>query len=301
MIKKLLDNNEFILMEGAVVEILRRSGKITFHPDLIHTQLIYDREGKKELELIFNSYLGIAKESNLPYIMCAPTWRANIDNVKKSGVKSSINMDAIQFVNRLRIDSGDFANKIVIGGTIGPKNDCYSSELGLSTDDAERFHSWQLKELQKGGADFIIAETLPNVKEALGIAKAASNLNIDYIISFVISRDGKILDGESLFDAINLIDKNVSKAPVGYSVNCAHPSFLCVDNQPKIIFERLVAYLGNASSLDHCDLENALQLEVDDVEKWGDEMLRLNRKFGVKILGGCCGTDSRHIEYLTLN
>ena len=155
--------------------------------------------------------------------------------------------------------------------------------------------------IKNGGVDFIIAEILPNVNETLGMAKAASKLNIDYIISFVIFRNGKILDGNSLLNAIKMIDKSVNKVPVGYSVNCAHPSFLCADNQPKEIFERSVTFLGNASSLDHCDLENAAELEVDSVSEWGKEMLRLNREFGVQILGGCCSTDSRHIEYLTNN
>lgn len=301
MIKKALDNNDLILMEGAVVEILRRSDKVTFHSDLIHSHLIYDRTGIKQLTSIFNSYLEVAKKNNLPFIMCTPTWRANFENIQKSGVKTSINIDAVKFVNKLRLDSGEFAEKVMIGGMIGPKNDCYSPDLGLSVDESESFHSWQIKELMDGGVDFIIAETLPNINEALGIAKAASKLNIDYILSFVISRDGKILDKNSLLNAIKMIDKSVSKVPVGYSVNCAHPSFLCADNQPKEVFERLVAFLANASSLDHCDLENAAKLEVDSVSEWGKEMLRLNRKFGVQILGGCCGTDYRHIEYLTNN
>lgn len=301
LIKDAIAANDFILMEGAVIEILRRGGKVSFHPNLIHSQLIYDTEGLKELTSIFDSYIKIAQKKDVPYIMCAPTWRANKENVRKSGIKESVNSDAVMFMKNLRDRAGDFGEKIMIGGTVGPKNDCYTPTDGLSKEEAEVFHTWQLSELQKGGADFIIAETVPNVQEALGIASAASKLGLDYIISFVISRNGKILDGTDLWEAMQLIDNTVVTIPLGYAVNCAHPSFLCADRQPKEMFQRLIAFLGNASALDHCNLENADCLHMDDVTDWGDGMLRLNREFGIKILGGCCGTDQRHLEYLTEN
>ncbi|WP_282055942.1 homocysteine S-methyltransferase family protein [Maribacter luteus] len=293
--------NDFILMEGAVIEVLRRGGKVSLHPDLLNSPLIYDREGENALSSIFNAYIAIAQKNDVPFCMCTPTWRANKANVQKSGINESVNRDAVRFMKKLRDNAGDFSEKILIGGTVGPKNDCYTPTDGLSKEEAEEFHAWQLSELQKGGADFIIAETLPNVQEALGLASAASNLNLDYIISFVIGRNGKILDGTSLSDAMQLIDNSVGKVPLGYAVNCAHPSFLCAENQPKEIYGRLIAFLGNASALDHCDLENSDCLHVDNVSDWGDEMLRLNREFGIKILGGCCGTDERHLEYLTKN
>lgn len=299
--KNTLATHDFILMEGAVIEILRRGEKVRFHPDLIHTPLIYDTQGAKELSSIYKGYLRIAQKKDVPYLMCAPTWRANIEHVRRSGIKDSVNRDAVRFMQKLRDTAGDFSKKIMIGGTIGPKNDCYTPSVGLSKKKAEAFHLWQLGELQKGGADFIIAETLPTVQEALGIACGAAQLHLDYIISFVIGRDGKILDGTSLSDAIRLIDKTVDTTPLGYAVNCAHPSFLCADEQPKELFNRLIAFLANASALDHCDLENADCLHVDDVADWGDGMLRLNREFGIRILGGCCGTDQRHLEYLTNN
>ncbi|WP_273274803.1 homocysteine S-methyltransferase family protein [Maribacter polysiphoniae] len=300
-IKNTFTTNDFILMEGAVIEILRRGGKVSFHPDLIHSQLIYDTEGSHELRSIFDSYIKIAKKKDVPYIMCTPTWRANKENVRKSGIKESVNSDAVTFMKKLRDNAGDFSEKILIGGTVGPKNDCYTPGDGLSKEEAEEFHAWQLSELQKGGADFIIAETVPNVQEALGIAAAASKLDLDYIISFVIGRNGKILDGTPLWDAMQLIDTTVDTIPLGYGVNCAHPSFLCVEGQPKEMYDRLIAFLGNASALDHCDLENSDCLHVDNVVDWGDGMLRLNREFGIQILGGCCGTDQRHLEYLTKN
>jgi methionine synthase I (cobalamin-dependent) len=93
----------------------------------------------------------------------------------------------------------------------------------------------------------------------------------------------------------------VKNLPLGYSVNCAYPTFLCAEDQTSEVFTRLIAYLGNASSLDHCDLDNCDTLKTDTISDWGDEMLKLNNTYGITILGGCCGTNVEHLEYLVSN
>ena len=184
---------------------------------------------------------------------------------------------------------------------IGCKNDCYKPDEGLSTKDSELFHAWQIDQLAKGGVDFLIAETIPNINEALGMAKCFEKIGLPYIIGFVISKDGLILDGTKLNDAIGIIDEGVINQPIGYFIICSHPSFLCAENQPKSLFNRLIGYLGNASSLDHCELDGSKTLKTDNVSDWGKQMLKLNRTFGIKILGGCCGTNVEHLKYLIEN
>ncbi|ETN94754.1 homocysteine S-methyltransferase family protein [Zhouia amylolytica] len=297
-IKSIINDNSLILMQGGVVETLRRSGKVSFHPDLIHSPLIYDEHGSIEMKTVFKSYIDLANKTASPFVVCTPTWRANKQNVFKSGVNVEINQDAVKFMQSLKQEYPLLENKLVIGGTIGPKNDCYQPDQGLSAEEAEEFHEWQIEELVKGGAQFVIAETIPNVTEALGIAKACSKKNINYIISFVIARDGRILDQTDINTAIKYIDSEVERPPLGYFINCAHPSFLCADKQPKEVFDRLIGFMGNASDLDHCDLDNATQLHTDAISNWGNEMLTLNHVYGVKILGGCCGTNAEHINYM---
>jgi len=81
-------------------------------------------------------------------------------------------------------------------------------------------------------------------------------------------------------------------------INCSYPTFLCTDKQPLKLFNRLIGYQANASSLDHCDLDGSVQLEKDNVPDWGNEMLKLNKSYGIKILGGCCGTGEEHLKYI---
>lgn len=299
--KKLLEEYDLILMEGAINERLRRSKNIELHPTLVSAPLIYIKKSRKELTDIYNSYINIAKGSDIPFLMCAPTWRANYLRVSESGINKNINLDAVNFMKEIRKFHGAFSNKIKIGGIIGCKNDCYKPDEGLSIKDSELFHTWQIDQLAKGGVDFLIAETIPNIYEALGMAKCLEKTGLPYIIGFVISRDGLILDGKKLNDAISFIDEGVTNRPIGYFIVCSHPSFLCAANQPKSLFNRLIGYLGNASSLDHCELDGSKILKTDNVSDWGKQMLKLNRTFGIKILGGCCGTNVEHLKYIIEN
>lgn len=288
--------NKFILCEGSINERLRRSD-IGLHPTLANAPLIYG-ENKKELAAIYRSYIEIAEKANLPICIYTPTWRANKERVENAGINKKVNQDAVSFMQKIRDEFKGFSKQIKIGGLIGCKNDCYTPEEALLEKEAEEFHSWQIIELVKGGVDFIVSETIPALSEAKGIARAASKANVPYVISFVISREGKILDGTSLSEAFKTIDETTESRPLGYAINCAHPSFLLPETQDKKIFERLVAFNANSSSLDHCDLENADCLHVDDIQEWGDLMLGLNKKWGVKILGGCCGAGVEHIQHL---
>jgi len=287
-------------MEAAIVERLRRSDNFKLHPSLLNAPLIYDQHGEQALIDLYQEYVDVADQHNLPIFLLTPTWRANYSRVKSSDISKSINIDAVNFLAKFKSAQSNKDN-IKICGLIGPKNDCYSPDEGLSALDSQEFHVWQIEQLAVAGVDYLIAETLPNVEEALGIARAMALVKVPYIISFVIDRNGLILDGTSLTDAIEYIDSNVVNKPFGYMVNCAYPSFLNADKQPKNLFKRLIGYQANASSLDHCDLDGTDKLKMNDISEWGDLMLELNNKYGMKILGGCCGTNGKHLEYLAKN
>jgi S-methylmethionine-dependent homocysteine/selenocysteine methylase len=296
--QQLLSNNSLILMEAAIVEPLRRSSEVELHPLLVNAPLIYEEVGRRALAKLYQNYIDIALEAKTPFLMCTPTWRANRERVSETGINPAVNIDAARFLQDIRESQKQGRENIKIGGLIGCKNDCYLPQEALSAAQAEEFHMWQIEQLKQGGVDFIIAETLPGINEAIGIAKALANSGLPYFISFVISRDGRVLDGTDLYTAIKMIDTNTDRQPLGFMVNCAYPSFLKAAAQPPELFKRLLGYLANASSRDHCDLDGSESLLMESVSDWGEMMLELNRVFGVKVLGGCCGTNEQHLKYL---
>lgn len=297
-LQSVINSSPLVLTECAISERLRRAGDVELHPTLFNTPLIYDAQGRQKLAAIYQQYRKIAAEAALPILLCAPTWRIDKVRLAEAGFDESLLFDAVSFMRNLQKQWQNPTSEIFTGGLIGPKNDCYTPEQALSSDAAYEFHQWQIERLAQAGVDFIIAQTIPAVSEGLGMARALSHSGIPAIISFVIDRNARVLDSTPLQDAIAAIDDNLATAPLGYMVNCVYPTFICAEKQPAELFERLIGIQANSSSLDHTQLDGASVLHQDDLQHWGENMLRLNTEYGIKILGGCCGTDDNYLQYL---
>ena len=292
------EKTDFILAEAAVIESLRRSGAAVLHPRLENALLIYDDVGRTALTRVYRDYVSIARPAGVPILICTPTWRANPERISAAGITRDVNSDAVAFLKQLKNEWMDQPSSLFIGGLVGCKNDCYKPREGLSTDAAEAFHLVQVHQLADAGVDFLLAATLPVVDEACGIARAMQTTGLPYIISFVINRRGRILDGQSLEQAFQKIDAVCNRPPLGYMINCAYPSFLRAHEQPRKVLARLIGFQANASSCDHAKLDGSELLQADALDDWGDRMILLNRSHGIKILGGCCGTGPAHLKYL---
>jgi S-methylmethionine-dependent homocysteine/selenocysteine methylase len=300
-IQKILNDHDFILTEAAVIESLKRSQDVSLHPRLENALLIYEKGGRKALSKLYQDFIGIARKADVPIMLCTPTWRANKERISTSHIPDDVNGDAVKFLTHLKKKWESWASNIIIGGLVGCKNDCYNPGAGLSTKGARAFHIRQIHQLAKAGVDFLMGATLPGVPEATGIALAMMETHIPYIISFVINSAGEILDGSSLERAFQDIDAVCSSPPLGYMINCSYPSFLNADKQPQSVLSRLIGYQANASSLDHLHLDGSATLQADDISDWGNLMIALNKQYGVKILGGCCGTSVEHLRYIVRN
>ncbi len=137
--KKILDDHDFILMEGAVCEPLRRASNVHLDPRLEHALLIYEETGQKVLSNIFNAYIDVSREAGIPIAICTTTWRANQERIDTAQITNDVNSDAVTFLNRLKTKWGTWAPNILIGGLVGCKNDCYRPDEGLSKKRPNNF------------------------------------------------------------------------------------------------------------------------------------------------------------------
>lgn len=297
-IQSTLSASPLVLSECAIAERLRRDPEVELHPSLFLTPMIYHKKGREKLTAIYSQYREIAAEAQLPILLCAPTWRIDSLRVAEAGYDEDLLHDAVIFMRELRDKWHKPTSPVLLGGLLAPKNDCYSPGEALKVEKASSYHRWQIKNLIAAGVDCIIAQTIPAVSEALGIAQAISTTDTPYIISFVVDRNAQILDGTPLSDGISLIDNQTNRTPLGFMVNCVYPTFVCAEKQPKSVLKRLIGIQANSSSMDHSQLDGSEILHQDDLSHWGEQMLRLNSEFGVKILGGCCGTDDTYLQYL---
>ncbi len=292
--KELLSHCPFILSEAAICERLKGVGGIELHPTLFNAPLVYDQASSDVLAGIYHQYIDIAREYQVPILIAAPTWRLDAERVAAADVPSTINRDAVEFINRVEEESG--YGQVYVAGLMAPKNDCYQPGEALSVEQAERFHSAQAHELGTTDLDCLIAQTMPSVAEAEGMARAMIASGLPAVVSFCINRQGQVLDGTPLGAAIDRLDTELDGALLGYFVNCSHPSFVHAESMSPRPLSRLIGICANASSRDHCELEQLEETVEDNLAEWTDAMVQLNQAYGVQVLGGCCGTDDRYLR-----
>ncbi|MBI9036367.1 MAG: homocysteine S-methyltransferase family protein [Bacteroidales bacterium] len=302
--EELFKNSKFILTEGGMVERVRREAPELFDPHIAHAGLVYSAKGREILENIYREYIDIACKYNLKMLSLAPTWRANPERIKQSvfrNQKNIINQECIGFLKSIRDKYGDFKDSIFIGGMMACKNDAYKAEEALSIEESKNFHTTQAVQLAESGVDFIKAATLPALSEALGIAATISELKVPYVLSFVVRPDGKILDGTSLHQVIDQIDSEVPNPPAFYMINCVHPTIFdqAIKTEWKNLGKRQNRILGlqaNTSAKTPEELESLPYLDTTEPENFADQMINIHNSYGVKLIGGCCGSDNKHIE-----
>jgi homocysteine S-methyltransferase len=299
-----LQRHPYILGEGAVIERLRRQPATKLDPHLVNSAFIYDEVSRRPMEAIYREYLQIGRDHQLPMILTAPTWRASAQNIAAAGFGDrAVNADNLRLLQELRSQSGTYAKQVLIGGLIGCRGDAYRPDEALSTEKAHEFHTWQTEQLTQGGADFLLGITLPALTEAIGLAQAMAGTRCPYLISFVVRPTGTLLDGTKLTDAISTIDSKASPRPTGFLINCTHPDLARAAlfhpvNCSATVRQRIIGLLANTAALSPEDLDGREELVEEEPARFAAAMMGLHRDSGLKILGGCCGTDDRHIRAL---
>lgn len=301
-----VQSSSFALSEGSIYERLRRHPGIEFDPYLAHATLIYDPQSRLILEQVHREYLDVGQRYGLAMFALTDTWKANQESINLSRFRNhKVNQDNVQFISNLRDSYGPDAAPIFIGGLIGPRGDAYSPEEALPSGEAEEFHRPQLEALAKANVDFLYAATLPALSEALGIASAMAKFGLPFMLSFVIRKNGNLLDGTSLALAIETIDNAGPKAPTGYAINCVHPTIFkdgmaALERHSTTLTKRILSFQANTSAREPEELDNLEELETEDPKKLAGMIVSAYQRFHTPFFGGCCGTDTRHIERLAI-
>jgi homocysteine S-methyltransferase len=227
------------------------------------------------------------------------TWRASKDWGSLLGYDAArlraTNERSVQFFQDLRSASAD--GTVVVSGCVGPRGDAYADLGPASADEALAYHRTQVEVLAGSGVDLVTALTLTNVAEAIGFVRAAQQCAIPAVVSFTVETDGRLPSGMTLTDAIATVDKETGGAAAYFMINCAHPEhFTDVLDRQDPPLDRVRGVRANASRLSHAELDESTELDDGDPDEFGVQVAALHagRPY-ISILGGCCGTDARHI------
>jgi len=188
---------------------------------------------------------------------------------------------------------------MVISGCVGPRGDGYDPGKVMSPEEAEAYHGRQIRVFAEAGADLVTAITMTNTNEAIGVTRAARAADMPVVISFTVETDGRLPTGESLKEAIEAVDRATGRRPAYFMINCAHPTHFESVLNGESWMQRLRGIRANASKRSHAELDEAEELDDGDPVELGAQYRDLRRRFGhINVLGGCCGTDHRHIEQI---
>lgn len=293
-----------ILTGGAVIERLRRDPDVELDPYLVNSGLALDEGGRARLRPIYREYLDIGARHELPMIACAPTWRASAERCARAGYSHrQVNGTAVDLLLGIRDEYDAYADDVFLGGLMSCRGDAYAPRDALGPDQAAEHHAPQAAALTDAGVDFIVATTLPAAPEALGLAAAVSATGTPYFLSFIIRPTGTLLDGTHLQDAVQVIDAATDPEPLGYWVNCVHPSVFDAAMTAETpaapdLGDRLLGLQANTSPLSPEELDGAEDLQTEDPETFARALMAVRARFGTRILGGCCGTGRDHIAWL---
>ena len=297
-IRECMEKAPAILMEGALGERLKREYGLTFDKNVDMGAMVYQPEAKKALKELWDGYIEISKRYDLPFLATTTTRRTNKSRVYRGKYDESIIKDNVDYLRSIAEKSGI---TMYVGGLMGCAGDAYTGKDCLPESKAKEFHCWEAELFRKADVDFLYAAIIPTLEEAAGIAAAASETEIPYIISFTIQRDGRLIDGTPISEAIEYIDGNTENIPMCYMTNCVHPGIayeaLTKDiNRCRSVRNRFKGIQGNTSALSYAELDGAEDLKTSDPVQFAEEMARLREICDIKIFGGCCGTDQRHME-----
>jgi S-methylmethionine-dependent homocysteine/selenocysteine methylase len=294
-----------LLVNGGVMARIMARRDIELDPHVLHTTAVFDERARPILADVYSSYADVAVRYRLPMMCSTPTLRANAERVPQSpyGDTRSVNRNCVEFLDETLDRFTDWREHIYLAGSVGPKGDTYRPETALPTEEAVRFHAEQSEALVEAGVDLLVAYTLPAFVEAVGMAKAFAATDIPYVLSFVLDREGCLLDGTLLEAAIDAIDDSVEQVPLFYLTNCSHSlaihaGLARVGRDAPQALKRIAGIRPNASPKSQTELEGLDHIETESPEDFASAMVTLRGEFDLKVLGGCCGTDEGHLEEL---
>ena len=270
-------------------------------PFFASISLLRTEEGREALEAYYRSYLDLARRLETGFELVSASWRASPDWAGQLGLGQdeldSLNRTSVEMLVRLRDEYRSADMPIVVSGCIGPRGDGYDPGRIMTVGEAQGYHQRQVATLAGAGADLITVLTMTNIPEAVGIALAARAIDKPVIVSFTVETDGRLPTGDTLEAAIKAVDQTTASYPDFYMVNCAHP-----DHFSSALFEggdiigRIGGLRANASRCSHAELDAMTELDDGDPAELGRLYAALRQRMPqIRLLGGCCGTDIRHI------
>jgi S-methylmethionine-dependent homocysteine/selenocysteine methylase len=259
--------------------------------------LLEELRARGTIRRYFDGFLELADERGDQFVLDTVTWRANPGWGARLGFDApslaAANRRAVEFARSIAAH-GD---RVLVNGVVGPHGDGYAVGERMGADEATEYHSWQVAELAAAGVERVTALTLTYPEEAVGVVRAAEAAGVPSVVSFTVETDGRLPDGTPLAQAIEQVDGATGAAAEFFMINCAHPSHIARGLDDAAALARIGGLRVNASALSHAELDAMDELDAGDPPTLAHDNAALRSRLpAIRLLGGCCGTDIRHVS-----
>jgi len=293
-----LTGDLFLTDAGIETDLIFNHG-IEIREFAAHT-LLPDQQGRKAVADYLREFLKLAEEYGAGFILDSQTWKAHTHWASDLGESEEelrrANEDAIEFINSLRNEISSSDRPIVLNGVIGPRGDAYAPDSMLAIDEAESYHSKQIRWLAETPVDMVTALTFTQSDEAAGAVRAAQKADLPIVVSFTVETDGHLPTGQSLQEAIETVDVATNSGAAYFMVNCAHPDHFFGKLGDGDWARRIRGIRCNASRLSHAELDECEVLDDGDPIELASQYKEITTQMPwLNVFGGCCGSDLRHI------
>ena len=271
--KKFLSEKEFILLDGAMGTLIQKSGvqykSVPETLNITHPELI---------ESFHKAYIDAGSD-----IVYANTFGANAYKLKESGYSvEEIISSAVK--NAKKATEGTNA---LVALDIGPIGQLVEPAGSLSFDEAYEYFKEEI--IAGKDADIIVFETMTDLYELkAGVLAAKENSDTPVIATMTFERNGRTFTGVSPASmAVTLTGLGVDA--VGVNCSLGPDELEGVVSEISKYTDLPIIIKANAGLPD--PNSNEYDIMPDKFAQCVQNLL----KYGVKIIGGCCGTTPEYI------
>ena len=277
-----LKSKKVLLCDGAMgTELQRRGLKVGDCPEeynLTHPEMI---------QAIHQDYFNVGSD-----IVETNTFGANRLRLKFYGLE-----DKVKEINSAAVRNAKLVcpkNKFIVG-SVGPLGELLEPLGNISENFAYEVFSEQAKILEDAGVDILFIETMMAIEEAVLAVRAAkenTSLPVSASMTFEQGKTGlKTPWGVDVQTAVNEL-ANAGADIIGSNCGKGFDEMIQVINEMRRLTNKPIVAQSNAGIPELVD-GNLIYVETPEmIAPKVHELL----KFGVNIIGGCCGTNPTHIK-----
>lgn len=224
-------------------------------------------------------------------VLYTPTFGANRVKMEKYGLRDSVT----DFNMKLAALSREVAGEgVYVAGDLAPSNLFIPS---MAHDHFEEIYDTYLEQasaLEKSGVDLFVIETISSVADARAAIMAVHEISDKPVmVSFTCNKKGRTITGADVAAACVTLQ---SMGADIFGLNCSYGPDDMVPQLRRLSDYANVPLLAkpNAGMPKTVDGKVEYDCPPDEFVKLVPEMIAA----GVKVFGGCCGTDASHIRAL---